>query len=322
MGSWIYDALSAMFGGGLSDEISGTMGQMLDAIDTILDTATLNTVLNILAAVACSFLLLYFYMDLISQASRDMITLEKLVSSFIKLLASFAILIYLPELLHGIITIGKGMNTLMNSEKLAGMIKQTESSAKIDWTALGGGLGEFPDHKTAFESPGVSEWWKEFSGITGIFGHIGSIFSALIIALVGKVVLVMAYFQVLSHAIKAVIRALYSPIAIVQIFDDLQRSSGIKYIKKFLAECITFSAMALTITAASALASHLSVSSIEEFIPEGAETFNLGNSKKQVASHIDDLISINFAWKYLLTQVATIGALGSVGGIINDMLGV
>lgn len=331
MGNIIYEALSIIFGNSLSSEVSEEMNNMLNSISSLLNDSTLNTLINIMGAIACSFLILYFFIDLTSQASKDMLSLEKVISSFVKLLIAFTILMCLPELLKGIVAIGQGINTLMNDNELIDKLKTNENEYTItyDFTAMGGhrdtdSSKAFPTHDEAFSSN--SEWEDQFAGIYDMVKNIFPILVALVTAAAGYIVKALAFFQIIANAIKVIVRALFSPIAVVQIFDDVQRSSAMRYIKKFAAECITFSAMALVISVAGTLTMQLNNDSLKNLAPNGEfniqDTNASGGVDDQVEAKIKEVLSLGFLWKFLLCQIAAVGAMSSIGGIINDMMGV
>ena len=84
--------------------------------------------------------------------------------------------------------------------------------------------------------------------------------------------------------------------------------------------------MALVISVAGTLTMQLNNDSLKNLAPNGEfniqDTNASGGVDDQVEAKIKEVLSLGFLWKFLLCQIAAVGAMSSIGGIINDMMGV
>ena len=297
----VYNALQSIFGGGLTGELSDWMKKLFEAIETLLNNNLMANVMDLFSVIGCSMLLLYFYMDLTSQASRDMITLEKLISSFIKLLFAFTILVALPDIITQLLSAGKAFFEWMADSSTANMINGTASNT-VQFNFGTGTTSDFPEWNTV-----KNNFKDEFGGLHFI-GHLGVTVSLLIPALLNFITKLAGYVVCTSNAVMLITKAIVSPIAVVQCFEDGTKSAGIKFLKSLTADAITMGIMVLVLYASSAL-----TSSLLEPIYTGMGIITFDN------------LSVVVNWNTLLIiivpRLAAIGAMLGANRIAKEVMG-
>ena len=105
----VYDIAKYIFDASLVQDVSKFMNNVYTALTDILNAEFVQTIVNAMAGVAVSFLLVYFLISMAAEASKSMFTLEKFVVMFIKLFLGVVILLYLPDLISGMVNVGKAM---------------------------------------------------------------------------------------------------------------------------------------------------------------------------------------------------------------------
>lgn len=311
MGKFIYDALDIIFGGSIVDSMSSWMEGLFNSVLNLVNGSLVSTIMNVFAAIACSMLILYFFMDLVDQAKRDMFTLEKLIVSFIKFLAAFVVLLCLKDILTWIVQIGNYLylmiadpDSAIRTAITAGSSDGIEFFSDIPLEDSGrSAVTQFPAWtdavQTAFED--------EFDGITKIFKNISLLIISVIAGLLGMVAKIAGYFICTSNAVMIIVRIVFAPIAVVQLFEDGSRSPGMKYLKGLIADCITMAVIIVILLAASALTSGM----LTTLSDVTAITF--GNVKNVVS--FSNIVII------IVPQLVAIGAMASGGKVAHDVMG-
>src|SRR5699024_9237595 len=94
----VYNALEVLFGGRLisdvTDFLSNVMGAMTDVFNT-----NVSSMINVFIAIAGSLMTIYLFVDVMDKATKDMITLERLIMILVKYFIAMLILIYLKEII-------------------------------------------------------------------------------------------------------------------------------------------------------------------------------------------------------------------------------
>lgn len=227
MGSWLYDQADYVFGSGLGDNLSSWMTEILGRLGSVVNSVP-SSITNLLMSMAASLLIIYFFMDLTNQASKDMFSLDKLIVAFIKLLVAFAIVINLKEITTWVVKIAEAMATFVQGEWGSGITP--------------GGGGWDGSGKEAYD-----DYFNHFSKIFVII----PVFGGLIIPwLITWLCELMGKFIIASSAVMLTVKLIFAPIAVVQCFEDGTRSSGIRYIKGLFAEALSFSIIIVIIIVA------------------------------------------------------------------------
>lgn len=307
MAETIYKALSLLFDGGLADKMSEWMTTLFTAIINLLDSSggLFSAAMTVFSAIACSLLVLYFFMDLVNQANRDMFSFEKLIVSFVKLLTGFVILLVLQDIVVGLAKIGYSLY----NEMLSGSLKDSftsGSSAGITFTFGDYSDSVFPDWATV-----ETAFTDNYKGFTKLISNIGLFIECSLLNIIGFIAKFAGYFICTSNAILILGRAVFAPIAVVQCFEDGTRSAGIRYLKSFAAECITMACILILIYAATSLTNGLLANSLTESGIGTTITFdNLGK-----------VVSLSNAAQLLVPQLAAIGGMAGAGKLAHDILG-
>lgn len=308
MGRQVLDAVCSMFGSGGSAKsyLSEWMTTVLEALLIAFQGNLLSGALDIFAAIACSLLIIYFFMDLSSQASRDMFSFEKLIVAFIKFFVAFAVLLCLKEIMTGILSVGYKLFQMLETQAITLDGSETfeptfmfDTSITVTRENLYVGSETYNKLKPIFE--------EQYSGFDSISGNIGLFVSAIILDLASKILKLVGYFLVTSCALQIIIKGFISPIAVVQMFEDGTRSVGARHIKSFAAECITMAMMILILTASEALVNLF---------------YTLGDPLPNITfDSLGEIVSGNALVKTLLPQLAAIGGLMGAGRLSKEIVG-
>ncbi len=302
----IYDAVSFLFGGGLANDLQEWMNDLFTTILAIVDGGLVTSVLAALSAVACSLLILYFFMDLMDQAKRDMFSFEKMIIAFIKFLAAVVVLICLPDLIKYLVQIGHAVYQFAaNDDTISGALVSGNGNA----------ISLFPD--VAREDMATMPPWDNNTqdaftdalgkGVTGFLGHVGLWVECMIINLIGMIMRIVGFFLCASNALWVLVRATFSPFAVVQLFEDGSRSSGMRYLKGFAADCITMAVYVVILLAASAVTNGL----VQNYIEVSEITFE----------NMETIIDWSTTAILLVPQLVAVGAMGGGGKVAHDIMG-
>ena len=312
MAKFVYDTLVILLGGGLTEEMADWMAGLFATVLRLINGRLMSTAMNIFAAIACSMLILYFFMDLVDQAKRDMFSLEKLIVSFIKFLAAFVVLLCLKDLVTYVVQIGNFLYLTLSSEG-SGTLHDaivSGSSARIrlfDEIPLGDSgrtsFYEMPDWTTATQD----EFEDNFKGILALVKNIQMYVICAIAGVIGFIAKIAGYFICTSNAVLVIARVVFSPIAVVQLFEDGSRSAGMRYLKGLAADCITMAVIIIILYAASAITSGLVV--------------DLTSISEINFSNLNNVITFGNLAIILVPELVAIGAMASGGKIAQDIMG-
>lgn len=311
MAKFVYDTLVILLGGGLTEEMADWMAGLFATVLRLINGRLMSTAMNIFAAIACSMLILYFFMDLVDQAKRDMFSLEKLIVSFIKFLAAFVVLLCLKDLVTYVVQIGNFLYLTLSSEG-SGTLHDaivSGSSARIrlfDEIPLGDSgrtsFYEMPDWTTATEEAFGDEY-----NVLSIIKNIQIYVICAIAGVIGFIAKIAGYFICTSNAVLVIARVVFSPIAVVQLFEDGSRSAGMRYLKGLAADCITMAVIIIILYAASAITSGLVV--------------DLTSISEINFSNLNNVITFGNLAIILVPELVAIGAMASGGKIAHDIMG-
>ena len=140
-----------------------------------------------------------------------------------------------------------------------------------------------------------------------------SIFFTLIIPyLVSWTARLAIFFTIVSNAVMIIVRVIFAPIGIVQLFDEGQRSAGIRYLKKFLAEALTFAVIVGVLFASAKLQNSIVLSISGDTMRNGILS---GDNLKDVVDGTKLMI-----WLTAI-NLASAGAIMRSGQLANDIIG-
>ncbi len=300
MGSTIYNALSVLFDTSLIEDVKNFIASVMNGLISVFTNANATQYFTMFTAIAGSLMIIFFFIDITDSAAKDMITMERLILSFIKLLIGFSIMIFLPDLLNGLFTI---VNEIYN------MLCDLNNS-QIDFGITFFGKNSLPDATWVEEN-------VEFRGMNGNFGKIlkanfYALIISLVISIVGFAARCACYFIAVSNAITLITRAIFSPIAVAQCFEDGQKSNAIRYIKKFAADGLTFAIIVGILYAGSLLQGNIASSILSQ----------AGITEITGTTAMDLLSDFSVLGAVLVTNIAVIGAALKANSIAQDIIGV
>lgn len=293
MGGLLYDMANIVFGSGIVNGLTKWTTDVLNAMKGIFDNGYVDSVYNLFAAIACSLLVIFFFQDLMNQASRDMFSFEKLIIAFIKMLIAFAVLVFLPDMLNLLTDFAQGFVEMVQ-EKGGIMDKMQEAVAEA-----AGGKVNSEEVKKAYED--------EFDHLTKIFKAVGAMMGMLIPWLIAMFAELMGKFIIASTAIMLMVRATFSPIAVVQIFEEGSRSSGMRYLKGLFAEALSFSVILVIIAAANGISATL----VEDAVGNGWTD----------PTKIHSLLAFNTLIPLIVPKLVVAGGMASGSKIAHEIVG-
>lgn len=308
MGELIYNGLSVIFGSTMIDSIDSWMTKILDILQNSFAEIFSNDAFHFLQIMAVSLLIINYFWDLSSQASRDMITLEKLVSSLVRLFIGVAILLYLPDLLDHIFKLGAALYHVVHNSAQERTMQNITIFGQHEWPEYEAEINFNGSKTTAKEL--IEQAFGKFS-ITNFISNLYCCLLSLIMMLLCMIAKIAGYLLITSNAVNLIIRAFIAPIGVVNIFDDSSRSSGVRYLKKFAAAALTFAAMSLALWGTSVISENLLASTVADAV--GSAEITPDNLKK--------LFSLGTMVEAVVIQFAGIGALAAVKTIADDAMG-
>lgn len=303
MDTFVYNTLQMIFGGGMIVDIGDFLGKVIDATQDLFAN-NISTLVTTFSVIAGSLMIIFLYIDLTSNATKELLTLERLILTFIKFFIAMVFLIYLPEILDSLFGLAKGIYD-MACEKFT--YDNLDYGIRFFPNDGNRNPSVFPDFETikdALSDAGYS------NKVTAVVKHIAEFVPLLLVNLVFFVAKAAAYLVTVSNAIMVLVRAVFAPIGVVQLFDEGQRSNGIRYVKKFASDALTFAAIVGILYAASLLQGQLIASVVSE---------NLGGVLS--ADYIPDVLSLGTLIPVVIIQLSAAGAIMKAAQLSNDIVG-
>jgi hypothetical protein len=302
MGKFVYNALTAIFGSSLTEDIVSFMSLVISGMSSFFkDGGQATTVLAIFTGVAGSLMTIYLFMDIMDKASKDMVTLERLILIFVKYLFGMVILIYLPEIVNYLFKLAKGIYDVVGNKNVLNL---SVSGAKIKYF----GSDKWPDYSM------VSDIFEKKSvfgkGVKSITNNLGLLFTLMLTYLLSFGARFAAFFIAISNAVTLITRTIFAPLGVVQCFDEGQRSAGIRYLKKFAAEALTFAVIVGILFAAGQLQNAVLAGILK---PYGGEL---------TTDNVQEILgSFKMMGSIIVIQLASLGGMMKAGQLANDIVG-
>ena len=114
MGRIIYDMLYVVYGDSTSNLLGEAINGLFARLKEVINMTFVTDVSTIFIGVASALVVIFFMMEIISMASRDMLTSERFIIAMMKLVLAFGTLFNLPLLTTGLITFGGDIFTGVN----------------------------------------------------------------------------------------------------------------------------------------------------------------------------------------------------------------
>lgn len=299
MAELFFNAAGLLYGGTSITEIQGFISQILDALTTVFTDASIKQIIDIFLGIGVSLLTVFLYIDILDKATKDMITLEKLIMIFIKYFLAIMILINLPDLIVTLFNLAKGLYDMLGE-------KASFNSLNIEYypghnpnTAVYPEWSE--DLQKAFKEAGIK------NGISALWKNFLALITTILVILVMWVGKIAGYFVVAGNALSLIARVLFAPLGVVQCFDEGLRSSGIRYLKKIVADALTFAVI---------LGIMYAMSRIQVAILGGT-----GKIERITPDNVLSLLSIKYCIGAIVLQLSAVGAMMKASQIANDVVG-
>lgn len=328
MTSLIVNIVYTLFGGGIAEKVSKWMDNIWQALEIIFNGNNLvEAGMKAFAGVCASLMILYFLMDLASQASKDLLTLEKLTTMCIKCVIATVILLNSTVLMNGIMEVGKEVYhkattvTLVSSMTL----KDEEGHAYEDysehsWASVKGkshtedGNTTDDDKKAAIKDKLDEEYDSFWKGLKKIWGFLASGLVAWLVAFACQVI---CFLKCTTNALQICVRGFMAPLALPQLFDEGQRSSAIRYFKAFAAECLEMALIIVVLKLAAELSTALQPA-VFGMYNSGGYLFVGGEI---VPANLEKALAIDGIIPTLIPHLAAAGAVSGVSKICHDIVG-
>ena len=317
IGNTVGWALKLIFDGGLQSSIKVECRNMWKAVYSVVGGSFMTKVMNAFSGIACSILILVFLYNAVTSASKDMLTLEKLVIMFVKLLAAFCFLLYLPEIINIFLNIGHvffswsggGQDKNNYMEFLTTSAQSQYGITEIFGTPVDGkSISEVLKEVTA---PGGAIYDRSKNGFsTSVVSYVKNADLLLLCVLPGLLCLVCkvaGIFLVMSNGLMIIVRVIFSPFPVAQLFSDHGKDVGSKYLRSLLAEMLTMGAMMLVLWGASALQGQLVSMSMNVTVID--------------STTIRDVLSVTNLIAICVPQLAAIGGMAGAGKLMREVTG-
>lgn len=303
-----FNLFKDLFSNSLAADLAEFMSGIISSLNTLV-TGQVGVWINIFIVIAASLLIIYFFMNLASDVSREMLSLEKLILYFIRLFLGFVILLYLKDIILSIMNLCYAVYNYV-----AGQLKYTDMTGV---TFFGVNLSQIDTLEYTGEIKTSMDAAFPF-GLSKIFEMMSTMVMSLILMLATKVIQIAAYFTCISSSIIMVVRIIFAPLAVVQCFDPLQHNKGIDYLKKILATGLSFSIIVGVLYAASSFQSTFMLQIITDLKgSSGSGTINIdGDTIRLIMDSSGSVLA-----KLIVCQFAGIGGLLSANKIANDVVG-
>ena len=318
----IYKIMETVYGGGIAEKVSGFMAAVWEALTDIFDGSSLvESAYTTFGGVAAALMVLYFYMDIASQASRDLLTLEKLVVFCIKFLVAFMILLNSKPIMNNLLKLG---HELYKSTTTTQIVSDEAMDGKDDhsWDkVLSEQSGALDDEGRPQEIVDAIE--ESYSGgFKKTINGLGIILTGSIGLLIGFVCQIICYLTCTTNALNICVRGFMAPLALPQLFEEGQRSAGVRYLKAFIAACLEMTLIYVTLRLASKLSTSLQPAAMNAMYGKSGEyLFTNGHLTDPTGAGIKKAFGVKALIPALIPQLAAAGAIAGVAKITHDITG-
>lgn len=290
----IFEALVVLFGNGLLNDIAEFLNTINTATVNALNTGVISDVIGIFKGLAASLVILFFLIELLNEAQKDFVTFERLTVMLLRLLAVTVLIMNLEMIVNGLEEL---------SVLIFNAVKDLAGSSSNFFEIFGESAA------TGYRYSEVEKEMKDALGKAGIKQALMVVLQLLIPWLISRLCYVVAYVIAVGRSIELIVRAIFSPIGVANLFEDGTRSSGFRYLKKFAACALQLGAIAVILYASNALCNSLIGS-----LSDGYMTITKDN--------LLDVLGSSALWSMSAIQLAVIGITLKAQSICNDILGV
>lgn len=303
MSKLVYSGLSTIFGASLTSDVTTFMQWIIDALAVFFTDSNMSGILAIFVGIAGSLMTIYLFVDIINNVSKDMITLERLILIFIKYFIALLILMYLKEIMMTFFNLTNAIYKLVGDPNT---LNGVESGNSSNITYFGHDV--WPTDYEMVKDDIEAAYGKS---VKAILTHFATMVVMLLLVIIGFGARCVAFLMATSNAIMLIARTLFAPMGIVQLFDEGQRSAGMRYLKNFIAEGLTFAVIVGVMFAATQL-QHSIIGSVLADYSGGINRDNLV-----------DIVSNNLVLvSSIVIQVSALGGIMKSNQLAKDIVGV
>lgn len=189
-------------------DISDFLGEVITATQDLFSD-NVSVLVTTFSVIAGSLMIIFLYIDLTSNATKELLTLERLILTFIKYFIAMVILIYLPEILNSLFELAKGIYDVACENFTYDNLDYGIRFFPNDGNSNPSVFPDFETIKDALSDAGYS------NKVTAVIKHISEFIPLLLVNLVFFVAKAAAYLITVSNAIMVLVRAVFAPIGIV-----------------------------------------------------------------------------------------------------------
>lgn len=255
MTKFIYDVMELIYGTDITQEVAKFLSTIMTGLATLFQENNVRAMTDILIGASVALLICYFYMDLSSKASMEMLTTEKLVLMFIKLFVGIVVLLYLPTIIMYLFKLANAVYETVRDADIKISFGPTERPkgfyfGKDTWP-------KYEDIQSDLESV-----YK--NGVKALASNIGMIVVGGITWAVLWLARVGANLAAISNALTLVVYIIFSPIAVVNCFDGGTKSEGSRYLRKIAAKSLSFAVIIVTLKASEVIGNALLLGALSD----------------------------------------------------------
>lgn len=339
MDDLIYYGMDSLIGNPIADAVAKWIIELFEKVKPFFETnGGMSQFVTIFSGIAGALLVLYFFIDIISQASRDLLSIDRLVVALIKLVAALAVLVSLQSIIYYIIDFGQNMVIWMSYGGSGGGVGIFKNAFK-NKNALSSKKGNnyyngfyffvkdqktWPNHDkflTLHDSDAGIEEGKALKYYTGIFSFFRSFSLVLKLAmpmLISLAARLAGYFLATSNMAMLIVRCVFSPLAVVQLFEDGSRSAGIRYLKGIFADALSFSIIIVILQVCSYM-NNIFLSDTFKYLVDHDIKGVYGYDSDH--HNVGDVFTLTNCAKLLVPQLVTVGGMGGAIKISHDIMG-
>lgn len=209
----LYSLIDGGFGGGLFSDINKTLsfsnqvfsGQLWNTISTVYN--------NLILPFSVGLMVLWFLVALMEKASDQNFSFEVLVKMLIKYIFAYFLMKNGLNIIEVFLGIGGSLVNKFGTIADSNITLANDLKALVEQDANG-------------------------SAISGIFSALSWYIQLLIPCVLGWIMKIMVNVMAYGRLIELAIKAMFAPIPLADMFSDGGNSTGIRYLKSFLATCL------------------------------------------------------------------------------------
>lgn len=320
MAETVYNAILTLLGSRTAAQISEIIATVFGALEKSFKTGgAVPYVVDGLAGVALALVSVFFLYDLFMKLTREMLTPEKFLMQFVKLVLAIGLLLYLKDILENLCMIGKYFFQGMQTANISADSQDFRSKFvffKDGYYLKDAAESKFATLKAAKKVLG-DDFFSAYDGgiISGTLNSIGIMMKLILPYILSIIAEFASNFIIISQAAMFMVYAMVSPFAIVQVFDDSGRPQGIRYLKKLVAYAISFGLILLAVKATDYLGLQMTQKHFENLIKEGTKGIYATESN----CNVDDVLTLETIIQLSLVKLASIGGMGAAVKIGHDI---